>query len=482
MEQWFHRGKALTGKVKIKRMVSFSDKVQIYETNANRYVLVVKAEQAEEWAANYQVSISLFDFCDIDGIVYFVGENGYLISLLDKGPYPFDEEQVETFSIAFGQLRKKYPNASLENAVYIEELTSILPCDEVLSESSEENNIDIVYGSYLTGGVKVSAKERAKISKLIEWLPRTSLRKYLKHAGFIESNKENAEKNEEEFRKAEEKLLEEELSAEPSESIQAISDKKQNKFALIGRPELEAFFNDNIIDIVQNEKEYKRMGIDFPGATVLFGPPGCGKTYAVEQLAKFLDWPRYDINSSSVASPFIHDTAKKIAEVFDEAIECAPSILIIDELDAYLSNRTGLSGVSQHSVEEVAEFLRRIPEAVSKRVLIFGMTNMVDNIDKAVLRRGRFDYIVEVKPASAKEIQALLEHSVKKLPIHENVDLCHIAKKLEKHPLSDVAFLLREAGKIAVKSHKQFMDAQCFEEAFNMLPKDKDNKTIGFKG
>ncbi|MBQ2390639.1 MAG: AAA family ATPase, partial [Clostridia bacterium] len=50
------------------------------------------------------------------------------------------------------------------------------------------------------------------------------------------------------------------------------------------------------------------MGISFPGATILHGPPGCGKTYAVEKLAEYLGWKRFDIDSSSIASSFIHDT------------------------------------------------------------------------------------------------------------------------------------------------------------------------------
>ena len=57
----------------------------------------------------------------------------------------------------------------------------------------------------------------------------------------------------------------------------------KEKFILVGRPELEQFFNDNIVDIVLNQEQYRRMGILFPGATILHGPPGCGKTYDLER-------------------------------------------------------------------------------------------------------------------------------------------------------------------------------------------------------
>jgi len=70
---------------------------------------------------------------------------------------------------------------------------------------------------------------------------------------------------------------------------------------------------------------------------VLHGPPGCGKTFAVDRLVDFLGWPSFQIDASSVASPYIHETSKKVAEVFDKAIQNAPSVLVIDEMEAFLA-------------------------------------------------------------------------------------------------------------------------------------------------
>ena len=213
---------------------------------------------------------------------------------------------------------------------------------------------------------------------------------------------------------------------------------------------------------------------------LLYGNSGCGKTYAVERLAEFLGWPRFNIDSSTIASTFIHDTSKKISEVFRAAIESAPSVLIIDEMEAFLSNRgnAGPSGV--HHMEEVAEFLRQIPEAVSKGVLIFAMTNMLDSIDPAILRRGRFDYIVEVKMASADEIYALLKEKSQNIPMDETVDLQYISKQLDNHPMSDVTFVLKEAGKYAVKNKLKHINMECFQNAINVLPIEEKKNRIGF--
>jgi cell division protease FtsH len=189
--------------------------------------------------------------------------------------------------------------------------------------------------------------------------------------------------------------------AAPAEKVEQVkrAEPEPNKvFELAGRPELAAFFNEHIVDIILHRDRYKALGIEFPSAVILHGPPGCGKTFAVDRLVDFLGWPSFQIDASSVASPYIHETSKKVAQVFDKAMQNAPSVLVIDEMEAFLADREMGSG--HHRVEEVAEFLRRIPEAVKNDVLIVAMTNRIDMIDPAIQRRGRFDHVIKVDFAS----------------------------------------------------------------------------------
>jgi cell division protease FtsH len=180
-------------------------------------------------------------------------------------------------------------------------------------------------------------------------------------------------------------------------------------FKLPGRPQLEEFFKEHVIDIIFNAQKYQAFGIDFPSAIVLHGPPGCGKTFAVERLVEFIDWPCYSIDSNSVGSPYIHETSKKISEVFDKAIDGAPSVVVIDEMESFLSDRRSGNSSGLHHVEEVAEFLRRIPEAIKNKVLIIAMTNLIEVIDPAILRRGRFDHIIEVGMPSREDVASLVD-------------------------------------------------------------------------
>ncbi|MDR2612766.1 MAG: AAA family ATPase [Deltaproteobacteria bacterium] len=250
-------------------------------------------------------------------------------------------------------------------------------------------------------------------------------------------------------------------------------------FRLPGRRALEKFFNEHIVEIILSPDKYKRLGVDFPAATILHGPPGSGKTYAVDRLVEFIEWPVNRINSSSVASPYIHDTSKKISQVFDKAIKSSPSILVIDEMEAYLSSRQML-GAHQHQVEEVGEFLRRIPEALDRKVLIIGMTNMMDSIDQAILRQGRFDYKIKIELPDREEVQELLKFLFSTRPFEKDLDLAPAVDALTGKPLSDAAFVVREASRLAARDGREAVDSASLAQAILNIPPSKLKKDIGF--
>ena len=459
MVQFLPRGHELSSNNRIKKKVSEGSNWQIYITNNNVYVLAVLPEVYRFWVTELSVPEDIFNLDETRTYYVYSSEKNGMISSVQNGPFPDTLEQIESFSIAFRNITARNPNVNLGEAIFLEELRLLLP----LPNHAGYIDKGYAFGKWITGGVNVSVYSNTRINEIMTWLPNGALDYFIAKAGLDNSKV----KNEVEQKKESERNLDAPVL-------------NGDGFSLVGRPELESFFRENIIDIVLNQEEYRRMGIEFPGATILYGPPGCGKTYAVERLAEFLGWPRFNIDSSTIASTFIHDTSKKISEVFRAAIESAPSVLIIDEMEAFLSNRgnAGPSGV--HHMEEVAEFLRQIPEAVSKGVLIFAMTNMLDSIDPAILRRGRFDYIVEVKMASADEIYALLKEKSQNIPMDETVDLQYISKQLDNHPMSDVTFVLKEAGKYAVKNKLKHINMECFKNAINVLPIEEKKNRIGF--
>jgi len=469
MSQFLPRGYRVSPDKRIRKLIAEGEYWQIYLTNVDSFALAVKPDLYARWVSDYSLPEGLFSDSESGEYKVLISTGNYLISSLENGPFPENNGQVEAFSIAFKTAIDLFSNVNIHDAIYIEEYSLLLP------STFEEpiDDIGIVYGKWITGGIGISIDSFDRVSKIMSWLPKDTLRKSALLAGF-DIPELDADSNTKEDSVDQEKETEESLPPTDKDSY------TNEAFHLIGRPELEQFFTDNIIDIVLHQEQYKRMGISFPGATILYGPPGCGKTYAVERLSEYLGWQRFDIDSSTIASSFIHDTSKKISEVFQSAIKAAPSIIVIDEMEAFLSDRGMAGPTGTHHVEEVAEFLRRIPEAISKGVLVFAMTNMLDAIDPAILRRGRFDHIIEVKMANAEEIESLLDYRFKELPVDESVKTKVIASALDGHPMSDVTYVLREAGRFAVKRNLDNMTQECFDDALNLLPKKKERTKIGF--
>jgi len=161
----------------------------------------------------------------------------------------------------------------------------------------------------------------------------------------------------------------------------------------------------------------------------------------------------------------------------------APSILVIDEMEAFLADRESGGGSSHHRVEEVAEFLRRIPEAAKNEVFIVAMTNRIEMIDSAIMRRGRFDHVIKVDFASADEVLALLDKLLTSLPKDDTVQAASLAKRLAGRPLSDVAFVVREGARLAARSGASSLSQEFLLAALHDAPsrtEKESSRRIGF--
>ena len=141
-------------------MISASEDWQIYSTNQDSYVLAATHSIYEKWINSYSLPEGIF--CDIGDCKVFQSSGNYLISSLDKGPYPENNGQVEAFSIAFNTTVRLFPDMDLRDAVYIEEYSLILPGDQSTAPLKKE----CVYGKWLTGGVNISANSFQRIAHL----------------------------------------------------------------------------------------------------------------------------------------------------------------------------------------------------------------------------------------------------------------------------------------------------------------------------
>ena len=442
----FIKGKALNN-IKIKALLIENDEYEIYRTMKNGFILVVKTSLYTKWLKeNILFNVDPFKKITIEqNDFYFLhSEKAFQLGIVKHGNPLSTRHSALTFTFVLKQMRK-VTDISLYDGIYIEEFGYILP-----TYTSEKMSDDALLGSYISGG------------KIVHFSDEN-----LKSLFLVEDDYEEISKL---------------IGIEREKSRIRESKKagqKGSQFRLIGRPELEKFFNEHIVNILNEPERYKKLGIDFPSSIVLYGPPGCGKTYAVDRLVEFLELPKFEVNSATVASPYIHDTSKKISAVFDSAIKSSPSVIVIDEMESYLSNRNNMNAGTHH-FEEVAEFLRQIQEAQKNKVIVMAMTNMLDKIDPAILRRGRFDHQIEVGYPSKEEIISLLKSLLKKVSTSDDISPEQVATKLEGKSLADVTFVMKEAALISGKAGHDMITNSSIQEAILTLPKEKERKPIGF--
>src|SRR5262249_13092596 len=158
-----------------------------------------------------------------------------------------------------------------------------------------------------------------------------------------------------------------------------------------GMTDLKDQLTQDILGPLRDPDLFRRYRVSLPNGILFYGPTGCGKTYIARSLADELGWSFQYCRPSDVASPFIHDTVSRIRSVFTTAIERAPSIVFIDEFEAFVPARSELGGHQQYKAEEVNEFLTNLEGCAERKVLVIAATNEPDKIDPAVRRSGRFD-------------------------------------------------------------------------------------------
>ena len=480
-KKWLPKGFTLPDESSIKKLLWSGADWQIYDTDGSKNLLVVTDKLLEKWNQLGLLADSIFQNITSD-----TGSYKALASSKKNLLYPVDqcneyENKVDAlaFSIALRESRKITEEVSFHDAIYVEQYSRLLPTWSLTEKRDDAH----VLGTWLAGGVNISTDSFRRLSKLVGWLPKEDLAEVIDMSGLPVSAgagvlvkralDDKQEKDAHEVPKE---------KVNQSKGLTGTHNLERKGFSLPGRPYLEDFFLEHIIDIIEKPDIYRAMGINFPSAIVLHGPPGCGKTFAVERLVEYLDWPNYSIDSNSVGSPYIHQTSKLISEAFDTAIENSPSVLVIDEMESFLTDRQTGSASGQHRVEEVAEFLRRIPEAISQNVLIIAMTNMIHMIDPAILRRGRFDHIIEVGMPSQEEVTSLLDSLLSNLPVSDKVEIGSMVDELTGRALSDAAFVVRESARLAARQGKSKIDLECLNLALRELPERNDKKSnpIGF--
>ncbi|OBH23593.1 ATPase [Mycobacterium sp. E342] len=202
---------------------------------------------------------------------------------------------------------------------------------------------------------------------------------------------------------------------------------------------------------LQHPDTFARLGVEPPRGVLLYGPPGCGKTFVVRALASTGQLSVHAVKGSELMDKWVGSSEKAVRELFRRARDSAPALVFLDEIDA-LAPRRGQSFDSGVTDRVVAALLTELDGVNPLRdVVVLGATNRPDLIDPALLRPGRLERRVFVEPPDAAARREILRTAGKSVPLSDDVDLDEVAAGLDGYSAADCVALLREAALTAMR-------------------------------
>ncbi len=196
---------------------------------------------------------------------------------------------------------------------------------------------------------------------------------------------------------------------------------------------------------------FARLGVQPPRGVLLYGPPGCGKTYLVRALAGSGQANVLAVKGAELLSKWVGDSERAVRELFRRARDAAPALVFLDEIDALAPVR-GQSTDGGTTDRVVAALLTELDGLEQLRdVVVIGATNRPDLVDPALLRPGRLERLVYVPPPDADARRLILLAAAKHTPLAKDVDLAATATETDGYSAADCAALIREAALVAMR-------------------------------
>ncbi|CAI9098252.1 OLC1v1034867C1 [Oldenlandia corymbosa var. corymbosa] len=239
------------------------------------------------------------------------------------------------------------------------------------------------------------------------------------------------------------------------------------------------------VHFLKNPKKYEALGAKIPKGALLVGPPGTGKTLLAKATAGESNVPFLSISGSDFMEMFVGVGPARVRSLFQEARQCAPSIIFIDEIDAIgrARGRGGFSGGHDERESTLNQLLVEMDGfGTTAGVVVLAGTNRPDILDKALLRPGRFDRQISIDKPDIKGRDQIFRIYLKKLKLDQDASYYsqRLAALTPGFAGADIANVCNEAALIAARNESTLITIQHFEAAIDRVigGLEKKNKVI----
>jgi cell division protease FtsH len=223
-----------------------------------------------------------------------------------------------------------------------------------------------------------------------------------------------------------------------------------------------------VVEFLSDPKRFKRLGAKVPKGILLHGPPGTGKTLLAKAVAHESGANFFSQSASSFVEMFAGLGAARIRRLFKEARENAPAIVFIDELDAVGAERgSDISGERDQTLNQLLVEMDGFD--ARDNVVVMAASNLLEKLDKAMLRPGRFDRQVFVPPPDRRGRERILEVHTRDKPLAQDIDLDRVARHAAGLTGADLANLANEAAILAGRAKRDFIAQADFDDAFERV-------------
>ena len=223
-----------------------------------------------------------------------------------------------------------------------------------------------------------------------------------------------------------------------------------------------------VVDFLKDPAKYTKVGARIPKGLLLVGPPGTGKTLLAKAVAGEAGVPFFSISGSDFVEMFVGVGASRVRDLFEDAKKNSPCIVFIDEIDAVARKRgSGMGGGHDEREQTLNQMLVEMDGfGVNEGIIVMASTNLVDILDPAIMRPGRFDRKVFVGRPDVRGREEILNVHAKNKPLSDDVDLKQIAQTTAGFTGADLENLLNEAAIAAAKDSRPFIRMDDIKNSF----------------